>query len=408
MLKQNYLFILTFLYFFDQRINSLAGFNVAGSISLVAVSCLYSIIRYKSKYTLSLYSIKIALFLCVYTLLSYSNNYNCSVQFKGAFSLLLFLFVIVTMPNNYLDQFLKSNYIPKILLAGIVVFSLLDYTGFNIFQSVNNSGVYFEASHVALYSLPLLTYMLLKSHTNLYALSIIALLLALSPSTTMFTGLLLVFTVCYLAKSSHNIIISVLLVFIFIAILLFLIIADIVSMPDTSDRIISLFRSSEFVTADNSNLSSLVWLNGWSQAIQSINETSGLGVGFNQMGCGKFINSGQFTPLIEAATLGFMLNAEDGSLMSAKLITEFGYLGTVITITLTWRCSRALIEFVNKNKNCTEEYRNYLILRATGAISLIVYLFVRSGSYFQLPVVLAIYLLFFTRKYLSDAGTVQR
>jgi len=408
LLQRAYLFVLTLLYLFDQRINSLAGFNVAGSVALVAISCLFGIVRYNSKNAVSVKSIIITLFLSAYALLAYGNNDSCSVQFKGAFSLLLFLLLIATMRYNYFDQFIKSTYIPKVLLAGIVAFSLLDYAGFNIFPSVNNSGVYYEASHVALYSLPLLTYMLLKSYKNLYALSMMALLLALSPSTTIFAGLLLVFTVCYVATSSQNIATSILFVLAFIGTFLFLIITDIVSMLHTSTRIINLFKSSEFETVNHLNLSSMVWLNGWSQAMQTINETNGLGVGFNQMGCGKFINSGQFTPLIQAAYSGEMLNAEDGSLMSAKLIAEFGYFGIVMVIALAWRCIRVLIEFVNKNNDCTVAQRNYLILRATGAISLIVYLFVRSGSYFQLPVVLAIYLLFFTRKYISSLGNGQR
>jgi hypothetical protein len=397
LLQRTYLFVLTLLYLFDQRINSLAGFNAAGSVAVVAISCLYSIFRYKSKYTVSLKSMIIALFLSAFVLLAYGNNDSCSVQLKGAFSLLLFLLIIATMCHNYFDHFIKSTYIPKILLAGIVIFSLLDYVGFNIFSSANNSGVYYEASHVALYSLPLLTYMLLKSHKDLYALLMMTLLLVLSPSTTIFIGLLLVFAVCYMTTSSQNIATSILFVFASIGILLFLIITDIISMPDTNARIISLFTSSEFETVNHLNLSSIVWLNGWSQAMQTINETNGLGVGFNQMGCGKFINSGQFTPLIQAAFSGEVLNVEDGSLMSAKLIAEFGYLGIVMVIALAWRCIRVLIEFVNKNYDCTREQRDYLILRATGSISLIVYLFVRSGSYFQLPVVLAIYLLFFTR-----------
>ena len=141
------------------------------------------------------------------------------------------------------------------------------------------------------------------------------------------------------------------------------------------------------------NLSSLVWLNGWSQATHHFVNSNGLGVGFNQMGCGKYEYSGIFTNIITKLTKGFTLNANDGSFLASKLISEMGALGIVMVLLFFTRSIRSILALKNFNHHGCNEYD---IARAVGGATMISLLFIRSAGYFLLPVILSFSLLYST------------
>lgn len=78
------------------------------------------------------------------------------------------------------------------------------------------------------------------------------------------------------------------------------------------------------------NLSNLVYLQGWGQMAQSLVDTSGWGLGFQQMGLHP--NDSSIATLIRQIASGVDLNAYDGSFVLAKLVSEFGAFGIALSI----------------------------------------------------------------------------
>ena len=118
-------------------------------------------------------------------------------------------------------------------------------------------------------------------------------------------------------------------------------------LSSSSDRINGVIAGlqGDFPT----NLSSIIWLNGWSQAYEYFNATSGLGVGFNQMGCENFQYLGMFSPYLLQIE-GVVLNAKDGSMMSVKLISELGVIGVLLVAYLLITSIKAILSLRNGMK----------------------------------------------------------
>lgn len=88
------------------------------------------------------------------------------------------------------------------------------------------------------------------------------------------------------------------------------------------------------LTATSSNLSALVWLQGWEEALLGLRETMGVGLGFQQLGINgaKGSISHNIAELLRTGygTENGALNLLDGGTLGAKLVGEFGVLGIVL------------------------------------------------------------------------------
>ena len=76
-----------------------------------------------------------------------------------------------------------------------------------------------------------------------------------------------------------------------------------------------------------SNISVLVYLQGWQQLLESLRATSLWGLGFQQMG--EYYWQLPETDLISAMSGGVALNLSDGSFVMSKLGSEFGVFGLI-------------------------------------------------------------------------------
>ncbi|WP_263358968.1 hypothetical protein [Acidicapsa ligni] len=83
------------------------------------------------------------------------------------------------------------------------------------------------------------------------------------------------------------------------------------------------------------NISSLVYLQGWEDAWFNLQRTHGLGLGINMMGCGVAPN----VPARYALGLADLdgLNAEDGSFLFSKIVSETGVVGILFFVIIIWR-----------------------------------------------------------------------
>jgi heme/copper-type cytochrome/quinol oxidase subunit 4 len=131
-------------------------------------------------------------------------------------------------------------------------------------------------------------------------------------------------------------------------------------------------------SAENQNLSTLVYLQGWQLIEESWRNSAGIGLGFQQLGMqGTDVDAAQ---LIQAI-LSDNLNLLDGGFTFAKLASEFGYLGLVLCavyLVLAWRSARALHQVAaNRAPALSAE-----VFAHCAIVSYLLEMFVRSAGYF--------------------------
>jgi hypothetical protein len=87
---------------------------------------------------------------------------------------------------------------------------------------------------------------------------------------------------------------------------------------------------------DTENTSSLVYLQGWQDAWANIARTHGLGLGFNMMGCHPLPDVPARTILALEGKGMEELNAQDGSILFGKIVSEAGVGGLVFYGAIIW------------------------------------------------------------------------
>lgn len=141
---------------------------------------------------------------------------------------------------------------------------------------------------------------------------------------------------------------------------------------------LTYFASRLDFTAENQNLSALVYLQGWQLIGESWKHSAGIGLGFQQLGTqGTEVDAAQ---LIQAV-LGDNLNVLDGGFTLAKLASELGFLGVGICgayLVVAWRSWRVLhnVAFGAVKASPVEAFAHCAI------VGYLVEMFVRGGGYF--------------------------
>jgi hypothetical protein len=91
-------------------------------------------------------------------------------------------------------------------------------------------------------------------------------------------------------------------------------------------------------SSETTNVSSLVYVQGWQDAWFNLQRTRGIGLGLNMMGHGTLPDVPARNVL---SLLGLEnLNAQDGSFLFAKIISETGVLGMALYVMIIWRWIR--------------------------------------------------------------------
>ena len=378
-------FLLGLLYVFDEQINLLVHANIIGSLLYVLATFIFCYRIILSKRAISLKLGALLILITLFSFIAYSSSWGCSVVFKGAFSLLLLWLVVLAMQIVTLAEIVTLKSISNVVLISVLAFVCLDAMGIHLLSSDRNAGSYYEPSHLAMYVIPFIAYRFLKYNRDMLSWMAVAVVMLVAPNSTFLVGLIGIFVLWlikgrYLSNTAGRIRIA--LVIAFVTSLLALI--DISNIQDRISGVLDGAQGNE-----TSSVSAIVWLNGWSQASEYFAVTRGLGVGFNQMGCEKYENLGQFSSLM-FTKLGVVLNSQDGSFLAAKLVSEFGFVGILLVISLMLASVNSIF---NINKDCGGGDSSIALARAVGGICLLSLLFVRGAGYFQLPVILAISLL---------------
>ncbi|MEY0719391.1 hypothetical protein AB7307_10050 [Providencia alcalifaciens] len=133
--------------------------------------------------------------------------------------------------------------------------------------------------------------------------------------------------------------------------------------------------------SNTSNISTLVYLSGLEKAYLDINDSLGIGVGFQKMGENTIIGSNQIAlQKLDSENL----NKFDGSFISSKLISEFGILGLLFSILYIFSALKIFIHFKSTPPNNIYEliFKIYyimftipLFIRGSGYINPYVFMF---------------------------------
>lgn len=133
---------------------------------------------------------------------------------------------------------------------------------------------------------------------------------------------------------------------------------------------------------ETSNLSALVWLQGWELIILNWWKYLGFGLGFQMLGS-KITSTGYFSGLIQNILQGSMLNLQDGGFLASKVIAEFGIIGIVISITYIYFIIKLLLDLRKYySKNISFSLKKKLLFKAF-LFSFVVEYFFRGYGYFS-------------------------
>lgn len=270
------------------------------------------------------------------------------------------------------------------LLAVITGAALVEYTsrlaGGTSISEIRVGGVYLEPSHLALSGVPLLCHLFLcgKPTQKWAALAAALLLLVVGYSSTMIILLVSVLGLPYLGRLARRPMQrSTLLV------LAGLILAPVLIMvsPGSEDTLLRITDTLDL--REESNLSSLVYANGWMMLDSYLDTTTGLGLGFNAMGCEPRAVT-MVTAWLELLDLGDQ-NYNDGSFLLSKIGSEFGMLGLFGFVVMIGYSLKQLLGLLKTSPNPT-------VVICSGWIAIVfVGGVVRSGGgYFSGPVLLGV------------------
>ncbi len=267
-------------------------------------------------------------------LLSQSTTSCTDFFIKSLTSFCLFLLLLYSIGRVSSVTYLKTlTWDLRAIVALVTISLILDLilgltpSGGAAFRA---SGIYPEPSHLALSMAPVLVgLMSAKANPDrVWGWVGFVAITILSASATIFVMVSLCFVVVILARSKKQF--SLTLIFQLMLFLLFIVILVQISpyAEELANRITGL------VEIDiSSNLSSLVYINGWETALQNLQGSNGIGLGFNRMGCDPrpVTSTGDILNVLGLADYNF----NDGSFIFSKLLSELGLIGIVFWVSTT-------------------------------------------------------------------------
>ncbi|QYA24391.1 hypothetical protein G3I01_02325 [Gramella sp. MT6] len=143
---------------------------------------------------------------------------------------------------------------------------------------------------------------------------------------------------------------------------------------------LSYFEDRLNFSEEASNITTLVYLQGWEDAYLALIETNGLGLGFQNMGT---LEPGKYGKMIYQI-LGEYKNREDAGFLAAKIVGEFGLIGVgfiLYYLHLMIRSSVTLFRFMKRrdySSNLTIDIFAHSII-----ITFFLELFLRGYGYFS-------------------------
>jgi hypothetical protein len=297
------------------------------------------------------------------------------------FSLILILKNFID--TNYFDNLIIHNVLIKLfkllILFGVLAFFIKLYPTKNYSQLNKGTFPFFEPSHYVLSIAPFLFYFINSdSNKKIKIFYFILFISFLSVVNNLTLLLVIIMSLFFLLRTRKQYFFSLLFI---IPIIIFFVILNLD------------YYSSRIIQNDTENLSALVWIQGWENALIMFKNTYGLGVGFQQFGISGLAGEATDTiAILRASEENSTLNQLDGGTLGAKIIGEFGVIGILIIILL----SRISILSIIKIKKDIKIRNNPIYLFSLCILSsYIIEIFARSMSYISHSMFLFLFALIF-------------
>ena len=244
-----------------------------------------------------------------------------------------------------------------------------------------------EPSHLAINTSAIFFALALFSKGKKRALVILLVLVlgASFPSLIFIVLGLLMIGVFYVKNSISFLIISIIIISLFILI-----------VPSTDFFTYFIQRLS--FGKSSTNLTALVYMQGWEDTIIALKESNGLGIGFQNMG---ILPPGNFGKIILRIAHTFK-NRNDGGFLAAKIICEFGVIGILIIgyyLLLFYRSVLFIRKITVKKSFTIDEFKPALLFSHCIVIVFFIEIFARGYGYFSPGGVLFIMALFIQLRY---------
>lgn len=262
--------------------------------------------------------VSLALYLHLFMIEGIGCEYEIDYHRFG-YSLLL-LGVVIAGSKSLSHIIENKNYdiilFSKVCIVGMLTMTLTGFSGAGIWDPVAHPkavGVYPEPSHFALALSPFMLFLAAVGggRYRFLAISCLGLLgIALESLLLLVVAAMTCLLTCHLWKNA-----------IFASITLVLLYA--------LDKH-SYFWDRLDYSESNLNLSLLVYLNGWDMAWNSVVGSGGTGLGFQQLGVGRVPDGIHSDEIVRQASI--MLNERDGGFLAAKVISEMGVVGILVTL----------------------------------------------------------------------------
>lgn len=240
------------------------------------------------------------------------------------------------------------------------------------------SGIFNEPSHVAISLFPCIAILLSSTDRSFNRKGIFALLLLFIVSRS---STLVMLTFCYIAY--RLVILGKLRQSLKYLSILALVIAIATTMNYELLIAPTVARVVGVTSSTNENPSSLIYLKGWQDALANITRTSGLGLGFNMMGCSPLPD----TPLRSFLSVQGRMdtNNEDGSFLLSKIMSEFGLIALVFFV---W-----VVSYWVRYEIKSKAWSTYALGEVSAIHNALMFSFVatsllRSAGYFQGGIIL--------------------
>jgi len=153
---------------------------------------------------------------------------------------------------------------------------------------------------------------------------------------------------------------------------LFILIPTLIAVPALID--LNYYADRISFSTGSSNLSALVYMQGWENAYLALRDTAGLGIGFQQFGIANA--TGDATARILYIT-GDNYNLFDGGSTASKLVAEFGIFGMLGMLMLMARGFRSLMIIKHRRLSPLQ------LLAHSIMVAFLIELLIRGGGYFS-------------------------
>jgi len=325
-----------------------------------------------------------SVFIVLFVLFFLSQLFNLFVKDYSLKSLVstVALIIIVFSASSFnflIEKITKYRFIFEMKILSIIILflgivSIFYKPSFLGYESYAKAVFPFsEPSHFVISISPIIFFygFYLKKSGKIFLLFLLSLLGLLHPSLTLLVLVILMICLYFIQNP-----IQFVLYLLTSGVIIYFVLLKIDTISYFSDRL--------NFSNNSSNLTALVYMQGWEDAFNSLIDTKGFGLGFQNMGSSK---PGVYGEMIYSI-IGDYKMREDGGFLASKIVSEFGLFGFSLIfyyIKLFINSFRLLLNNIKVNSDLSKksEFTPHLVFAHCAVVSFSLEVFIRGYGYFS-------------------------